>query len=403
VSGAFNPTTPHCRFARSFNCHEAESIQWDRGRERLPALRRCSLLIIGMLFIGQRGDALPLSTDADTHDSRATVAPVRSSPPPGFSEYSSFSSYKQHLAARAHLSGISPSTIDDVIPDLSLNPRVIELDRAQPGNVRNPNANPPFAPYRLKHVTPALIAEGRAGYSANYSKLAGIRERTGVDPAIPISIFGHEARYGAITGNFDLLDALATLAYEGRRRAFFENEFLAALRLIDRGTPRSRLRGSWAGATGYPQFMPSAILRLAIDGDGDGGADIWTSQADAFASIGNFLKEAGWRPNVPWGIAVRTPSGLDREDLRNQVVARRCPRVLARHSRWLTMREWSELGVTPLGRSLPDDEPASLLEPDGPRGTGYLLTSNYRAILAYNCSNFYALTVGLLADKIEGR
>ena len=183
----------------------------------------------------------------------------------------------------------------------------------------------------------------------------------------------------------------------------FESEFLAALRLIDRGTPRSRLRGSWAGATGYPQFMPSAVLRLAIDGDGDGGADIWRSQADAFASIGNFLKEAGWRPNVPWGIAVHAPARLNRAALRNHDVAGRCPKVLARHSRWLTMREWRGLGVMPRGRSLPDDEPASLLEPDGPRGTAYLLTSNYRTILAYNCSNFYALTVGLLADKIEAR
>ena len=116
-------------------------------RKRLPALRRFSLLTIGMLLIGQRGDALPLSSRVETASSAGPAAPPRSSPPPAFSWYSSFSGYKQHLAVRAHLSGISPSTIDDVIPDLSLNPRVIELDRAQPGNVRNPNANPPFAPY----------------------------------------------------------------------------------------------------------------------------------------------------------------------------------------------------------------------------------------------------------------
>ena len=356
-----------------------------------------------MLFVAQPGVAVPRSDDALTPSSAGPASSPRKAPPPAFSGYSSFSSYKQHLAARAGLSGISPSTIDAVICDLALNHRVIKLDRAQPGSVRNPNANPPFGPYRRKHVTPELIAEGRAVYAANYSKLAGIRERTGVDPAIAISIFGHETRFGQITGNFDLLDALATLAYEGRRRAFFESEFLAALRLIDRGIPRNRLQGSWAGATGYPQFMPSAILRLAIDGDGDGNADIWTSQADALASIGNFLRKAGWRPNVPWGIAVRTPAGLDRAALRSQVVGDRCPKVLARHSRWLTMGEWRELGVAPLRRSLPDDEPASLLEPDGPRGTAYLLTSNYRTILAYNCSNFYALTVGLLADKIERR
>ena len=149
--------------------------------------------------------------------------------------------------------------------------------------------------------------------------------------------------------------------------------------------------------------MPSAIPRLAIDGDGDGHADIWRSQADALASIGNFLNQAGWKANVPWGIAVRTPSGLNRAILRNRAVAPRCARVFARHSKWLTMDQWRALGVRPLGRSLPDHEPATLLEPDGSGETAYLLTVNYRAILRYNCSNFYALMVGLLADKIAQR
>jgi len=314
-----------------------------------------------------------------------------------------FAGYKQQLAARARREGISEATIASTVPWLSLNSRVIQLDRAQPGNIGNPNATPPFAPYRREHVTADLIRRGRAVYTANYSRLAAIQARTGVEASIPISIFGHETSYGVVTGGFDLLDALATLAYEGRRRELFESEFVAALRLLDRGTPRSRLRGSWAGATGYPQFMPSAVLRLAIDGDGDGRANIWGSQADAFASIGNFLKEAGWKAGVHWGIAVRTPPGLNRAALRNTEIAPRCPRVFARHSKWLTMREWRALGVTPLGRTLPDEEPASLLEPDGPHATAYLLTANYRTILAYNCSNFYALSVGLLADAIAAR
>jgi membrane-bound lytic murein transglycosylase B len=314
-----------------------------------------------------------------------------------------FAAYKQLLAARARHEGIADATIASTIPWLSLNSRVIQLDRGQPGNIGNPNATPPFAPYRRDHVTADLIRRGRAVYAANHARLAGIQARTGVEASIPISIFGHETSYGIVTGGFDLLDALATLAYEGRRRELFESEFVAALRLLDRGTPRSQLRGSWAGATGYPQFMPSAVLRLAIDGDGDGRANIWSSQADAFASIGNFLKEAGWKAGVHWGIAVRTPYGLNRSALRNTDVAPRCPRVFARHSKWLTMREWRALGVTPLGRTLPDDEPASLLEPDGPNATAYLLTVNYRTILAYNCSNFYALSVGLLADAIAAR
>lgn len=321
---------------------------------------------------------------------------------PGATSFA-FGAYKSHLIARARAAGIREETISSTLPWISLNPRVIQLDRGQPGNIGNPNATPPFAPYRREHVTISLINRGRLVYAANSSRLAGIQARTGVDPAIPISIFGHETSYGRVTGGFDLLDALATLAYEGRRRELFEGELVAALRLLDSGTPRNRLRGSWAGATGYPQFMPSAVLRLASDGDGDGRADIWSSQADAFASIGNFLKDAGWKANVPWGIAVRTPAGLDRTALRSPVVAPVCPRVFARHSKWLTMREWRALGIAPLRRSLADDEPAFLLEPDGPRATAYLLTANYRAILAYNCSNFYALSVGILADEIARR
>ncbi|MEO5641159.1 MAG: lytic murein transglycosylase [Sphingomicrobium sp.] len=336
---------------------------------------------------------------------RSTGPAVQAWTPPLILQQSQigFAGYKQHLADRARRDGIREATINSSVPWLSLNPRVIQLDRAQPGQIANPNATPPFAPYRREHVSASLIARGRSVYAGNFSRLVGIQARSGVDAAIPVSIFGHETSYGTVTGGFDLLDALATLAYEGRRRELFESEFVAALRLLDRGTPRARLKGSWAGATGYPQFMPSAVLRLATDGDGDGQANIWSNQADAFASIATFLKDSGWKPGLHWGIAVRTPAGLDRSALRNPVTAPNCPRVFARHSKWLTMREWRALGVVPVGRSLADDEPASLLEPDGPHATAYLLTSNYRAILSYNCSNFYGLSVGLLADAIAAR
>ena len=121
--------------------------------------------------------------------------------------------------------------------------------------------------------------------------------------SVLMAIYGHETSYGAVTGSFDLLEALATLAYEGRRRPLFEGEFVAALKLLDRGIPRWRLKGSWAGATGYPQFMPSAVLRLRADGDGDGRAEHLASEVDGLASIANYLRDAGWKPDVPWGIA----------------------------------------------------------------------------------------------------
>jgi membrane-bound lytic murein transglycosylase B len=218
-----------------------------------------------------------------------------------------------------------------------------------------------------------------------------------------MAIYGHETSYGRITGSFDLVQALATLAYDGRRRQFFEDEFVAAMRLLDRGTPRWKLKGSWAGATGYPQFMPSNVLRLATDGDGNGTADIWASEIDALASIAAYLRDAGWKPNVHWGVQARVPAGLNRLAVSNPTISPRCPQVYRRHSRWLTVREWRALGVVPTRGGLPEGELASLLEPDGPGQTAYLLTQNYRAILDYNCSNFYALSVGLLGDAIAGR
>lgn len=309
-----------------------------------------------------------------------------------------FRAYLPQLRATAERAGISRGTLDRVFPTLTFSRRTIELDRAQPGGPVNA-PSPPFAPYLARHVTPTLVNRGRDRFAANAARLSEIGRRYGVPPSVLVAIWGKETSFGAITGDFDLLNSLASLSYEGRRRELFTGEFIATLRMMDRGFPRSALVGSWAGATGQSQFLPSVYIRLGVDGDGDGRADIWRSQVDALASIANYLRNAGWRPGLPWGVAARVPDGFDRAAVANRLRSPRCAAVFARHSRWLTAREWRRRGVVPLG-NLPDSAMASLIEPDGPGRTAYLLTTNYRSILDYNCSNFYALTVGLLADSV---
>lgn len=312
-----------------------------------------------------------------------------------------FRAYLESLRPKARALGIRDATLDSVFPGLTPNPRVVQLDQSQPGGGTYAPI-PNFEPYRRQHVDAARIGRGRTAYLANRARLARIEAETGVPEEMMVAIYGHETNYGSYTGDFDLIRSLATLSYEGRRRTLFEPELLATLKMLDNGVPRSRLVGSWAGATGYPQFLPSVYLRLGKDGDGDGRVDIWNSEADALASIANYFVHAGWRRGQPWGVAVSVPAGLDRASITARTNPARCERVFNRHSRWLSMAEWRRLGIVPSGGSWPADRVlATLLEPDGPGKTAYLLTSNYRAILDYNCSNFYALSVGLLADAVK--
>lgn len=329
------------------------------------------------------------------------VAALSVSEPATAQDDAGFQSYMVALRQQALADGVSVRTADAVFPGLTLNTRVIELDRAQPG-ATNSSAVPAFTPYRTQHVDPARITRGRQTYQAQRYRLQRIEQQTGVPESLMVAIWGHETNYGSYTGNFDLLRSLASLAYEGRRRSLFAGEFIAGLKMLDRGVTRDQLKGSWAGATGNPQFLPSIYLRVARDGDGDGRADIWNSPADTLASIGNYFVDAGWRAGQPWGVAVGVPAGFDRSQVRNRLVSPRCPRVFERHSGWRTIAEWRALGITSQSGSWPSDGVmATLLEPDGQGATAYLLTSNYRVILDYNCSNFYALSVGLLADAVE--
>ena len=316
---------------------------------------------------------------------------------------SAWEQHKARLSALARQQGVREATIQAVVPYLQPNQRVMALDRAQrPTSTSSYVQN--FAPYLERHITTSLINRGQARYSTHWRNLSRIQSQYGVEPSVIIAIYGKETSYGAVTGSFDLLEALASLAYEGRRRSFFEEEFISALKLMDQGVRRFTLKGSYAGATGYPQFMPSVALRLRADGDGDGYADIWRNEDDAFASIANYLRDAGWKRNIPWGVPVSVPPSLNRAAIQSRVNPPRCPNVYRRHSRWLTVGEWRRLGVVPGGsRSIPDNELATLMETPGAYAQAYLLTTNYRAILDYNCSNFYAMGVGLLANAIARR
>ena len=315
-----------------------------------------------------------------------------------------FQTFLDQLKLQALAKGVSRATVDAVMPTLSYNARVVALDRTQPGgNPNDPKSPiPNFAPYAAKHLGSQIVLTGRAKYQSLRPLLARVERETGVPASMMVAIWGHETNYGTITGNFDLANSLATLAYEGRRRALFTDEFIATLKMMDRGFSRETLKGSWAGATGYPQFLPSVYIRLGKDGDGDGRADIWNNQADALASIANYFTTSGWRRDTAWGVKAAVPANFDRATISNRTISPRCPRVHARHSQWKSVAEWRVLGVIPLqNKALRDRDMASLLEPDGPGATAYLLTGNYRVILDYNCSNFYALSVGLLADAVE--
>ena len=316
------------------------------------------------------------------------------------SEEDGFQRYLQVLGARARSEGVSPATVARVTAGLTFNPRVIALDRAQPGGSGNGSGTPPpFAPYRRTHVDASRIAGGKAIAQQIGGLLPVIEARYGVPAPIVLAIWGHETNYGRYRGDFDLARSLATLAYEGRRRDLFAGEFVALLKMVDSGVSPSLLKGSWAGAFGNPQFLPSMYLRIAVDGDGDGRRDIWHDPADTVASIANYFRDAGWRRGEPWGVPAAIPTGFDIGAYRNRLVSPSCPAVHARLSRWRTVGEWRRAGITPLA-PIDDRTMATLFRPDGAGSPAWLLTGNYRVILQYNCSNYYALSVGLLADAI---
>jgi len=307
----------------------------------------------------------------------------------------SFDAWLAGFRVLAQAQGVRAQTLDSAFAGLSPSARAIALDQAQP------ETRASYAGYLARRLTETKVARGRRAVLRAGDALATAQARTGVPASLVAAIWGMETDYGGFQGDFDVVRALATLAWEGRRAALFGEELLVALKLLDEGRlTRADYRGSWAGAYGMTQFMPSTVRDYAIDADGDGTVRLRESLADAMVSTANYLAQSGWRAGQGWGAEVTPPPMLDRAALARTEAAPRCPRVFAAHSRALPVGQWRALGLAGIPAAWADDLPAVLVEPDGAGGPAYLTLPNYRALLQYNCSNFYALSVALLADRL---
>lgn len=326
-----------------------------------------------------------------------TVAPARADQ--GADELG-FPVWLENYRNGAEARGLKREWLDAALAGTVYVRRAVDLDRAQPDDSGARNL---FAGYLGRQLTQRRIDDGRERAAMHAATLRRIEAETGVPAAVIVAIWGMETSYGRVTGGFDLPSAIATLAYDGRRAALFTRELDALVRMVGEGrASRGQLTGSWAGAFGQPQFLPSSYLRHARDGDGDGRADIWASVPDTFASIASYLKASGWQAGVPWGFRAGVPAGFDRATVANPVKPTACIRPLERHSRPLPAAEWRARGFVPLNALWPADSvPMTLVEPDGPGEGAFLTTASYRAIMEYNCSNFYALSVALLGDAVS--
>lgn len=308
-----------------------------------------------------------------------------------------FQNWLQALIADARAAGISDSLIEQVLVPVTPIPQVVSNDRNQAEFVET------LAMYLDKRVTAWRINTGRERLARHADVLAQVAEQYGVSPRVIVAIWGIETNYGSFTGGTDVIRALVTLAYDPRRASYFRGELMAALQILDEGhiSPPD-MKGSWAGAMGQSQFMPSSFRDFAVDFDGDGRRDIWTTEADVFASIANYLAAAGWREGERWGREVQVPADYHERASQWQQgdVAHSCS-VLRRHTVQLPVDQWQMAGVRQVnGNDLPAaDIPASIVFPDGPDGQAFLTYPNFRAILRYNCANNYALAVARLADS----
>lgn len=287
---------------------------------------------------------------------------------------------------RAVAAGIAEGTLARALPTIRHRSDVIGLDRNQAEFTRQ------IWDYLDTAVSEARVAEGRAQRTRHLGTLRAIEARYGVPPAIVLAIWGMETNFGGYRGRTHILSALATLAHEGRRGAFFEAELIAALRIIEAGDANpATMRGSWAGAMGHTQFMPTSYLAYAVDFGGDGRRDVWSEDpTDALASTAAFLAAEGWTAGEPWGFEVVLPEDFDFEG--------------TGRGRRAGVELWMSRGVRmPSGGPLPDHGPAAIITPAGARGPAFIAYRNFDVIARYNRALSYMVAVGHLADRIEGR
>ncbi|WP_434986277.1 lytic murein transglycosylase [Vreelandella zhaodongensis] len=309
-----------------------------------------------------------LLSEVDTHTAEAL-------------SYDSFNQWLADFRRYAANQGISEATLNSALGGLRYRERVIELDRHQPEFVR------PIWQYLDTAVSSTRINNGREKLAAHRDTARQMQQRYGVPAEIIVSIWGIESNYGSNFGDFSTLEALATLAYDGRRRDFARGELLAALRIIDQGDiAAEQMKGSWAGAMGHTQFIPSSFEAYAVDGDNDGRRDIWGSIPDVMASTANYLAKAGWQAGQPWGVEVELPASFDYSQTQRR-----------------SSNEWAAQGVRAVNGELPAFDSAAVIVPAGANGPAFLVGPNFRAILRYNNATSYALAVATLADAIAGR
>ncbi|MBO9491448.1 lytic murein transglycosylase [Endozoicomonas sp. G2_1] len=314
------------------------------------------------------------------------------------SDKPSFEQYIEQIKQEALSKGFSQQLLDSSFAKVKYHKRAVVADRNQPEKVETLDT------YLPKRVPKWKVNRARKLYKQHRQLLTEVGEKYGVQPRFIVALWGLETNFGKIMGNYNVVSALSTLAYEGRREAFFKKQLFAALTILDQGHIQiDQMKGSWAGAMGQNQFMPTSFLSYAVDGDGDGKKDIWGNQADVFASMANYLKSEGWNDDLTWGRQVKLPADFD-TDLA-------IPKNTGSRKNWLkawantekTLAQWQALGVRRTdGSNLPQvDIKAALVFPDDANGRAYLAYDNYKSLMHWNLSYYFVSSVGHLSDQIK--